>query len=79
MASTVPAGRVGLPGNGDVNPYGVAVVRTSIGRLSSGDVLVSNFNDKANAQGTGRTIVEISPAGHVRTFARLPVVPGGWG
>src|SRR5215471_8809235 len=49
-----------VPGNGDVNPYGVAVVRRSQGRLVRGDVLVSNFNDKANQQGTGSTIVEIS-------------------
>ena len=38
IASTVPA-------NGDVNPYGVAVVPHSTGRLYRGDVLVSNFND----------------------------------
>ncbi len=47
LASTVPA-------NGDVNPYGVAVVPASAGRLTAGDILVSNFNDKANVQGTGR-------------------------
>src|SRR5271155_1171165 len=51
LASTAPA-------NGDVNPYGVAVVPTSLGRLIAGDTLVSNFNDKANVQGTGATIVE---------------------
>ncbi|MGO8886731.1 MAG: hypothetical protein ACLPUO_23415 [Streptosporangiaceae bacterium] len=74
-----------VPGNGDLNPYGVAVVRRSQGRLHRGDVLVSNFNDKANLQGTGRTIVEVSPAGHVTQFARvaksgLPgACPGGIG
>jgi hypothetical protein len=57
VASTVPH-------NGDVNPYGVAVVPTSLGKLYKGDVLVSNFNDKTNAQGTGRTIVEINPWTH---------------
>jgi len=64
IASTVPR-------NGDVNPYGVAVVRRSQGRLHRGDVLVSNFNDKANLQGTGTTIVEVSPGGHVAQFARI--------
>src|ERR1019366_3731543 len=64
LASTVPS-------NGDVNPYGVAVVGSSQGRLHRGDVLVSNFNDKANLQGTGSTIVEISPAGHVTRFAGI--------
>ena len=60
-----------VPGNGDVNPYGVAVVPASAGRLTAGDTLVSNFNDKANVQGTGTTIAEISPTGSARTFAQL--------
>src|SRR5215469_14596152 len=50
VASTVPA-------NGDVNPYGVAMVASSTGKLVKGDILVSNFNDKANVQGTGKSIV----------------------
>jgi hypothetical protein len=77
VASTVPA-------HGDVNPYGVAVIRHSIGRLQAGSILVSNFNNKANQQGTGRTIVEISPGGRRTLFAsitgRLPgPCPGGVG
>jgi len=60
-----------VPGNGDVNPYGVAVVRASRGRLHRGDVLVSNFNNKANEQGTGTTIVEVSPGGQQTQFARI--------
>ena len=66
-----------VPGNGDVNPYGVAVVPASAGRLTAGDTLVSNFNDKANVQGTGTTIAEISPAGSARTFAQLSAPPAG--
>ncbi len=71
IASTVPA-------NGDVNPYGTAVVARSTGRLHAGDVLVSNFNDKANLQGTGSTIVEISPSGHRAPFAHITpsMLPG---
>src|ERR1035438_1068716 len=46
VASTVPS-------NGDVNPYGVAVVPASIGKLVQGHILVSNFNSSANLQGTG--------------------------
>jgi hypothetical protein len=78
IASTVPA-------NGDVNPYGVAVAPVTTGKLVAGDVLVSNFNDKGNKQGTGKTIVEISPKGHVSLFAslnprKLPgACPGGVG
>jgi hypothetical protein len=68
IASTVPA-------NGDINPYGVAVVPQTAGRLVRGDVLVSNFNSKANVQGTGSTIVEISPDGSARPFARLGTLP----
>jgi hypothetical protein len=78
VASTVPA-------NGDVNPYGVAVVGQSQGNLVKGDVLVSNFNDQANAQGTGTTIVEVAPNHQVTQFAQinpnnLPgACPGGVG
>jgi hypothetical protein len=68
IATTVPA-------NGDVNPYGVTVVPQTAGRLVRGDILVSNFNSKANVQGTGTTIVEISPDGTVRPFARLGPLP----
>jgi len=68
IASTVPA-------NGDVNPYGVAVVPQTTGKLVRGNILVSNFNSKANVQGTGTTIVEISPGGAMRQFARLAALP----
>jgi hypothetical protein len=68
IATTVPA-------NGDVNPYGVAVVPRTAGKLVRGDILVSNFNSKANVQGTGNTIVEISPGGSMRPFARLGALP----
>jgi hypothetical protein len=64
IASTVPH-------NGDVNPYGVAVVRRSIGRLVKGDVLISNFNNSKNLQGTGTTIVQVSPGGHRTVFAHI--------
>jgi hypothetical protein len=76
LASTVPA-------NGDVNPYGVAVVPRSTGDLFQGNVLVSNFNNKGNVQGTGTTIVEVTPSGHQWVFAKinrnLPSCPGGVG
>jgi hypothetical protein len=60
-----------VPGNGDVNPYGMAVVPASVGRLVAGDVLISNFNSSANLQGTGTTIVEISPGGARTVFAHI--------
>src|ERR1700693_2337052 len=55
VASTVPS-------NGDVNPYGIAVIPKSIGSLNRGNILISNFNNSANLQGTGTTIVQLSPA-----------------
>ncbi len=70
VASTVPA-------NGDVNPYGITVVPQSGGRLVGGDTLVSNFNNSANLQGTGTTIVEVAPSGAVTTFAQLGAKPPG--
>ena len=60
-----------VPANGDINPYGVAVVPRSTGRLVKGDVLISNFNDKANLQGTGTTIVQLDPSGALHPFATI--------
>ena len=60
-----------VPSNGDVDPYGVAVVPAGFptgGKLAPGDVLVSNFNDVENLQGTGSTIVAVTPGGQTSTF-----------
>jgi hypothetical protein len=78
IASTVPA-------NGDVNPYGVAQVKRTIGMLRAGNILVSNFNNSGNFQGTGTTIVEVAPDGGVSLFAAIEAAklpgscPGGVG
>jgi len=78
IASTVPP-------NGDVNPYGIAIVPRTVGALTAGDFLVSNFNAKSNDQGTGSTIVQISPAGKLSVFAHIAAralpgaCPGGVG
>ncbi len=78
IASTVPA-------NGDVNPYGIARVPKSNGSLTEGNILVSNFNSSANLQGTGTTIVQITPSGTVSLFAQINAsalpgpCPGGIG
>jgi hypothetical protein len=74
-----------VPGNGDVNPYGIVVVPSSSGKLVAGDLLVSNFNDKANNQGTGTTIDEITTGGKKSLFAHITArklpgsCPGGVG
>ncbi len=60
-----------VPSNGDLNPYGVAFVPAGFptgGPLQAGDILVSNFNDSANVQGTGTTIVRIDASGHQSLF-----------
>jgi hypothetical protein len=60
-----------VPGNGDVNPYGVAYVPAGFapgGALNPGDVLISNFNNAENLQGTGTTITLVSPGGQTSTF-----------
>lgn len=57
-----------IPVNGDLNPYGVAFVPEGFpggGAIGPGDVLVSNFNDNANIQGNGTTIISFSPRGPV--------------
>lgn len=57
-----------VPSNGDVNPYGVAFVPHSGGSLKSGSILVSNFNNSMNTQGTGTTIVQIDKRGNQSLF-----------
>ncbi len=78
VASTVPS-------NGDVNPYGVVRVDRSVGMLVRGNILVSNFNNGSNLQGTGTTIVQITPTGAISLFAQIQAsslpeaCPGGIG
>jgi hypothetical protein len=60
-----------VPSNGDVNPYGVAFVPATVatdGILQHNSILVSNFNDSNNLQGTGTTIVQITPQGQTTLF-----------
>jgi hypothetical protein len=64
ISSTVPA-------NGDVNPYGMAVVQRTVGHLTRGNVLISNFNASSNLQGTGTTIVQVAPNGTMSLFAHI--------
>jgi hypothetical protein len=78
VASTVPA-------NGDVNPYGIVRSPRSSGSLLEGNILISNFNNSNNLQGTGTTIVQIAPDGTSSLFAQIDAstlpgpCPGGVG
>ena len=61
-----------VPKNGDQNPYGVAFIANNFnwgsGPLRPGDILVSNFNNAKNLQGTGTTIVRIAKSGPATVF-----------
>ena len=69
--STVSTVASTVPSNGDINPYGVAQIKTSVGKLTAGHILVSNFNNSKNLQGTGVTIVDVAPDGTVSLFAQI--------
>jgi hypothetical protein len=72
VASTVPP-------NGDVNPYGIAFVPQGFpsgGLLKAGDLVVANFNDKNNLQGTGTTIVRTNPGRAPSVFFQDGGAPG---
>lgn len=60
-----------VPANGDENPYGIVNVTRSTGRLVAGDVLISNFNNSKNLQGTGTTLVQLTPGGRLSLFAQI--------
>jgi DNA-binding beta-propeller fold protein YncE len=78
VASTVPS-------NGDVNPYGIVRIPRTSGSLVRGNLLVSNFNNSNNVQGTGTTLVQIAPDGTPSLFAQIDAstlpgpCPGGVG
>jgi DNA-binding beta-propeller fold protein YncE len=61
------------------------VVTKTTGKLTQGHILVSNFNNSANLQGTGTTIVDVAPNGAVNLFAEINAsslpgaCPGGVG
>ena len=61
------------------------MVRRSTGKLVEGHILVSNFNNRRNLQGTGTTIVDIAPDGTRTQFAHIEAstlpgpCPGGVG
>jgi DNA-binding beta-propeller fold protein YncE len=73
-----------VPDNGDLNPYAIVVAPVSAGAVQKGDILIGNFNNQSNLQGTGTTVVRFDPATKKTTvFAKLPQdlagCPGGVG
>ncbi len=68
-----------VPPNGDVNPYGVAFVPVGFptgGMLAEGDVIVANFNNSMNLQGTGTTVVRVNRQHPPDVFYSNPSAPG---
>ncbi len=70
LAATTPA-------NGDENPYSVGVAPVSAGLVHKGDVIVDNFNAKSNEQGTGSTLVRVTPSGAMSLLASIPKTLAG--
>jgi hypothetical protein len=68
VVSTVPA-------NGDVDPSGVAFVPPHVSAgltVRPYDILVSNFNNNQNLQGTGATITRVGSDGRLSVFYQSP-------
>jgi hypothetical protein len=73
-----------VPDNGDQNPYALVVAPVTSGSVQQNDVLVDNFNNNKNFQGTGATIMDYRPStGQTTVFAEIPHnqpgCPGGIG
>lgn len=70
--------------DGDLNPYAIIVAPASVGKIQKDDVLVDNFNNVSNLQGTGSSIVDYNPTTKKTTlFAKVAqnsaACPGGVG
>jgi hypothetical protein len=84
-SSTITTISSTVPSNGDINPYGVFPISRTVGQLKRGNILISNFNNSGNLQGTGTTLVQISPDGSFSLFAQIDPTtlpgpcPGGVG
>ncbi len=61
LTETKTIGSTVDPLNSDQNPYGLDIARADAGLLHRGDLVVCNFNDAANVQGNGTSIVALRP------------------
>ncbi len=79
LLKSSPKMELTTPENGDVNPYGVAFVPKGFpegGLLRPGDIIVANFNNMNNLQGTGTTIVRTDRKGGPDLFFQDDGTPG---
>src|SRR5215471_5419430 len=81
-APVVPLQVSTSPSNGDLNPYGLINVPAGFpaGSIATGQLLVSNFNNSANIQGKGTTIIAVDPvSGNTSLFFKgTPRTPLGF-
>jgi hypothetical protein len=62
---------------GDRDPFGIAIVPLTMGKLTAGNLLVAEFGDKQGTAGTGTTILQVNPAtGKTSVFFRGGPVAG---
>jgi hypothetical protein len=61
LASEQTIGSTRNPVTGDINPYGLDVAKVSAGKVTAGDLVICDFNDPQNVQGTGRSVVALHP------------------
>ena len=63
--------------DGDRDPFGIAIVPLTMGKLTAGNLLVAEFGDKQGAPGAGTTILQVNPAtGKTSVFFRGGPVAG---
>lgn len=66
-----------LAPNGDQNPFGLAVIPTTAGVLTQGNLLVADFSNAGGVAGQGMTIMQVNPTTHVAsTFFSDPSATG---
>jgi hypothetical protein len=62
---------------GDRDPFGIAVVPLTMGKLTAGNLLVAEFGDRRGTAGAGTTILQVNPAtGRTSVFFRGGPVAG---
>ena len=61
LNTTTTIGSTVDPVFGELNPYGLDIAKTTSGPIAAGDLVVCNFNNSANVQGTGSTIIALHP------------------
>jgi hypothetical protein len=45
----------------DVNPYGLDIAKVAQGKIAAGDLVVCDFNNPGNVQGTGTEVIALHP------------------